>query len=107
MKRSCLAVVAAIVLLTPISAIGAERAQPAFPVKLVDVAVIRPLAMVGSIASSALAVGLSPLTWMTGVGDESVHYLVAAPWRFTAHRYPGEFADYKDGRSATGMSLHP
>jgi hypothetical protein len=75
---------------------------PAFGTKVVDVVLIRPVTMVGSIASTALAVGLSPITWMTGVGDESVEYMVVAPWRFTAHRYPGKFSSYKDGRSATG-----
>jgi hypothetical protein len=37
------------------------------------------------------------------MGDESVDYMVVAPWRYTAFRYPGEFSSYKDGRNATGQ----
>jgi hypothetical protein len=94
------------VLIIPITAVSAESSEPAFATKLFDVALVRPVAMVGAIVSSALAVGISPITWMTGTGDASVDYLVAAPWRFTAHRYPGEFAEYRDRRSATGRMLH-
>ena len=102
MKRSfaALAVVAAPTM--PLTASAMDGYGPPFGSKFVDVALVRPLTMVGSIASTALAVGLSPLTWMTGMGDESVDFMVVAPWRFTAYRYPGEFSSYKDGRNATG-----
>jgi hypothetical protein len=107
MKRSYVAFAVAVTLLLMLPAISAARAEPAFATKVVDVALVRPVAMVGSLASTALAVGLSPLTWMTGVGDASVDYLVAAPWRFTAHRDPGEFAEYRDGRNVLGYQTHP
>ncbi|MBW2424580.1 MAG: hypothetical protein JRG86_10045 [Deltaproteobacteria bacterium] len=105
MKRLCVVFAVAVVLTMPMTAMSAERSEPAFATKVVDVALVRPLAMVGSIVTSAIAVGISPITWMTGTGDASVDYLVSAPWRFTAHRYPGEFAEYKDRRSATGRVL--
>jgi hypothetical protein len=102
MKRSFAALAVAAALTMPLTATALEGSWPTFGSKFVDVALVRPLTMAGSIASTALAVGLSPLTWMTGVGDESIDYLVVAPWRFTAYRYPGRFSSYKDGRSATG-----
>jgi hypothetical protein len=102
MKHSFAALAVAAALTMPITATALEGYGPPFGSKFVDVALVRPLTMVGSIASTALAVGLSPLTWMTGVGDESIEYMVVAPWRFTAYRYPGRFSTYKDGRSATG-----
>jgi hypothetical protein len=106
MKHSCIALAVAAMLLLPLTATALEGPRgPAFGLRFVDVVFVRPVMMVGSLASTALAIGLSPLTWMTGVGDESVEYMVVAPWRFTAHRYPGEFAYYKDGRSATGRAL--
>ena len=107
MKRSCVAFVMIAALMMPVTAMGSNASEPAVGTKILDVVVVRPLAMVGSIASTGIAIGLSPLTLMTGMGDESVEYLVAAPWRFTAHRYPGEFAEYKDGRTATGRTTHP
>jgi hypothetical protein len=102
MKRPFAALAVTAALMMPLTAAALEGYGPPIGSKIVDVALVRPLTMVGSIASTALAVGLSPLTWMTGVGDESVDYMVVAPWRFTAHRYPGKFSSYKDGLSATG-----
>jgi hypothetical protein len=102
MKRPFAALAVAAALMMPLTATALEGYGPPIGSKIFDVALVRPLTMVGSIASTALAVGLSPLTWMTGVGDESVDYMVVAPWRFTAHRYPGKFSSYKDGLSATG-----
>jgi hypothetical protein len=102
MKRSFAALTVAAALMMPLTATALDGYGPPFGSKLVDVALVRPLTMVGSIASTALAIGLSPLTWMTGVGDESVDYMVVAPWRFTAYRYPGRYSSYKDGRNATG-----
>jgi hypothetical protein len=102
MKRSIAALAVAAALMLPFTATAAEGYGPPFGSKFVDVALVRPLTMVGSLASTAIAIGLSPLTWMTGVGDESIEYMVVAPWRFTAFRYPGKFSSYKDGRSVTG-----
>lgn len=106
MKRlSVVLALSAAILSTPSLATASEASEPAFGTKLADVALVRPITMVGSLVSTVVAVGISPLTWMTGMGGESVDYMIAAPWRFTAGRYPGEFSDYKDGRSLTGKVI--
>lgn len=104
MKRSSVVLAVAVLLLiaSPVSASAAAGSDAPFAQKLLDVALVRPITMVGAFASTALCVGLSPLTFFTGVGVASVDYLVAAPWRFTAGRYPGDFGGYIDGRTATG-----
>ena len=106
MKRSsvALAVVVLLLLAAPVSAQASEASEAPFAQKLLDVALVRPITMVGAFASTALCVGLSPLTYFTGVGVASVDYLVVAPWRFTAARYPGEFDGYVDGRDVMGQS---
>jgi len=106
MKRSSvILVVAALLLLTsPVLAKASSRSEAPFAQKLLDVALVRPVTLVGSLTSTALCVGLSPLTWLLGpgVGVPSVDYLVVVPWRFTAGRYAGDFRNYIDGRTATG-----
>jgi len=105
MRRLGFLVVALVLSLSPLTSAAADHGEPAFATKVADVALVRPVSMVGSIITSAVAVGLSPITWMTGTGDGSIDYLIAAPWRFTAHRDPGVFARYRDGHSATGRLI--
>jgi hypothetical protein len=106
MKHFCVAIAIAVATAAlPHSAAALEGPGPPFGKRFVDVVLVRPMTMVGSIASTVLCVGLSPLTWMTGVGDESVEYLVEAPWRFTAYRDPGDYRRYKDGRNVTGRVM--
>ena len=95
------AVLALFTLASPVPASAVE--EPHFAMKLLDVALVRPPSMVGALASTVLCVGLAPLTHLLGVGDASVYYMVAAPWRFTAARNPGDFGNYVDGRSVTGL----
>ena len=61
MKRSCLALAVAAVISMPFTAVGSEGSEPAFGTKLVDIVIVRPVTIVGSIASTAFAIGCRPL----------------------------------------------
>ena len=104
MKRSSVVVAVLALLILASSVPASALEEPPLAKKLLDVALVRPVSMVGAFASTALCVVLSPLTYLTGVGNASVYYMVAAPWRFTAARNPGDFHNYVDGRSVTGRS---
>ena len=80
-------------------------AEPSGGVKALDVLLVRPLSLVGSVISTGLFVGTLPLTAPTGVSEEAAYAMVAAPWRFTGGRHIGEWDRYKDGRDIRGWSL--
>lgn len=91
-------------LLFSFSALPAHAATPRPDVgmAIVDVLLVRPLCVVGSLVTTALSLGTLPITVPTGVGDESAVYLIHAPWRFTAGRVPGDFDSYEDGGDILG-----
>jgi hypothetical protein len=68
--------------------------------KIVDVLLVRPPMVLVSLASNAFWLGTLPITFPTGVSDESLGLFVVAPWRFTVARYPGRFNSYEDGGNA-------
>ena len=86
----------------PASASGHDAPDPRWATKTLDVAIVRPVSLVVSLVSTGLFLGTLPLTFPTGVGDESAYLLVAAPWRYTAGRYLGDFRHYQDGRDLFG-----
>jgi len=47
--------------------------------------------------------GLLPITFLSGVGDESACVLLAAPRRFTAARDIGDFSGCRDDLNAYGV----
>jgi hypothetical protein len=99
MRRLALAVVLFAFVAVPVQA---ETPRPGVGMIVLDVAVVRPLSVVGSLASTALSIGTLPITFPIGVADESTIFLIHAPWRFTAARVPGSFSDYEDGGDVLG-----
>lgn len=105
MKRSICALVAGLALLaapTPALALPPPDRGAGFGMKFVDVVLVRPFTMVGSLAGSGLFLATLPLTFFTGVANGAAEYVMVAPWRFTTARFPGEFDRYKDGRNVLG-----
>jgi hypothetical protein len=109
MKRIgiALALVGALLIITPNAAlaIAPERPRTNFGLKLLDVALVRPLSLVGSIASTAVGLAGAMITFPMGLADEVVTYTVIAPWRFTNTRYIGDFRYYEDGGTITGANI--
>ena len=71
---------------------------PTTGTKVLDIFLVRPLSMVGAFASTGLFLGTLPVTFFTGISEDSVNLLVLAPWRFTSARPIGVYDRYKDGR---------
>jgi len=88
-------------------AMGPRRTGPPVGSQVLDVALVRPLAMVGAWVSSGVFFATLPLTFFTGVGTQSARYLVVTPWRFTLGRPVGDFDRYIDGRSLTDRAIRP
>lgn len=89
--------------LAPLPAAAAGPARTSVGMKVLDVALVRPLSAVGSVASTALFLGTLPVTFLTGISDPSAYLFVIAPWRFTSSRYVGEFEAYRDGGDIFGV----
>jgi hypothetical protein len=77
-------------------------AEPSGGTKALDVLVVRPLSLVGSLISTGLFIGTLPVTAPTGVSQEAAYLMVAAPWRFTGGRHIGEWDRYRDGLDIRG-----
>ena len=102
-----LALAAALLLASPdmASAIGPERREAHFGMKLLDATLVRPLSLVGAIASTGLGLCLIPIVWPMGLADEVVPVAIVRPWRFTANRHLGDFRSYEDGGTADGFGI--
>ena len=85
---------------TPDVALARAEAPPGTASKVLDVAFVRPLCMIGSWVTTGIFLGTLPITFMTGVSEGAADVLVLAPWRFTSARYAGDFERYKDGLDA-------
>ncbi|MCP4002613.1 MAG: hypothetical protein GY725_00320 [bacterium] len=87
------ALIVALVSATPASANSSYHSGcGASPVmKVIDVALVRPPALVGAVASSGVWIALSPLLKMIGVADSLGHHMVVRPWQFTGGRHAGCF----------------
>jgi hypothetical protein len=107
MKRIALALIVVLLLALPgaAAAVGPEHPHRPVGLKILDAAVVRPLAMVGSIGSTALCLGIMPITFPIGLARDTVPYMIVAPWRFTHNRYLGDFRNYEDGGTATGFGI--
>ena len=76
--------------------------KPSTALKILDLFFIRPILCVPlASASTAIHIGLSPLTYLSGIGEQSARVLVEAPWRYTNKRLWGDFGHYKDGYPIT------
>jgi hypothetical protein len=109
MKRIgiAMALVGALLVVSPNTAlaIAPERPHINFGLKLLDVALVRPISLVGAIASTAVGLAGAMLTFPMGLADEVVTYTIIAPWRFTNTRYIGDFRYYEDGGTITGANI--
>jgi hypothetical protein len=81
----------------------ATQEGPSVGAKIADVALVRPVCLVGSTISTAAYLVISPLVYAMGLGEPTVRAMVEAPWRFTASRRVGEFDHYKDEQPITGV----
>jgi hypothetical protein len=87
----------------PKSGQQATQQGPSTGAKIADVALVRPVCVVGSTISTAAYLVISPLAYIMGLGEPAARAMVEAPWRFTASRYVGEFDHYRDERPITGV----
>ena len=86
---------------------GTTKEGPSVGAQIADVALVRPVCLVGSTISTAAYLVISPITFLMGLGEPTARAMVEAPWRFTASRKVGEFNHYKDDRPITGVwDLH-
>lgn len=81
----------------------ATQNGPSVGAKIADVALVRPVCMVGSTISTAAYLVISPFAYVMGLGEPAARVMVEGPWRFTSSRYIGEFNHYKDERPVTGV----
>ncbi len=72
----------------------AAKAETNVPLAIVDVALVRPVMMVVSIASTAVYTGLSVPFYMMGVSEGAARVMVERPWWFTGGRPVGDFTHY-------------
>ena len=79
-----------------------EWVEPGWAEQLADAVLVRPLAMVGALASTGVFLGTLPLTFPMGIGDECAHVLMEGPWRFASGRVLGDVRRYNDGRNWLG-----
>jgi hypothetical protein len=71
--------------------------SPSVGAKFADLLLLRPLFLVGSVASTGLCIAVSVPATLMGAGEPVGQALFVAPWRYTADRELGEFCNYKDG----------
>jgi hypothetical protein len=76
--------------------------EPGWAEQVADAVLVRPLALVGALASTGVFLGTLPLTFPMGIGDDCAHALVAGPWRFASGRVLGDLRRYNDGRNWLG-----
>lgn len=79
-----------------------EWVEPGWSDQLADAVLVRPLALLGALASTGVFVATLPLTFPMGIGDECAHVLMEAPWRFSSGRVLGDLRRYNDGRNWLG-----
>ena len=84
------------------NATSQEWVEPGWPDQVADAVLVRPLAMVGALASTGLFLGTLPLSFPMGIGDECAHVLMEGPWRFASGRVLGDLRRYNDGRNWLG-----
>ena len=78
-----------------------NRESPSVGLKIIDLFIVRPPCVPIAIISTAIHIGFSPLTYLTGIGEQSARVLVEAPWRFIGERRWGYSNQYKDGKPIT------
>lgn len=70
------------------------KADTNVPLAVVDIALVRPVAMVVSTASTAVFTGLAVPLYMMGISEGAARVMIEKPWWFTAGRPPGDFVNY-------------
>jgi len=80
-----------------------DQKGPSVGMQILDVALVRPLCVVGSTVSTATYIAISPLVFVMGLGEPAARVMVEAPWRFTAFRYVGDFSHYRDEQPIMGV----
>lgn len=72
--------------------------SPPAGLMVLDGLILRPVFVGLSAASTAIYIGLSPVLYMTGIGEPIARAMVETPWRYTAGRPLGDFTgNQKDG----------
>ena len=104
MKQFTVAIVALMFVLASPASASPKRAdvRGSWGLKILDVGLVRPVGIATSLASTALDIGLLPITLPEGIAPGLADYMVEAPWRFTTYRYVGHFNAYRDGADILG-----
>ena len=84
--------------------VGYDRG-PNVALKILDLALVRPIGVVVSVVSTTLYTAITPLTYPMGVSHDLFSRMVEFPWRFTSTRYYGNFSEYRDHKSAFGHEI--
>ena len=98
----CTLVLAGLGLARDAQATSHEWVEPAWTGQVADAVLVRPLALVGALASTGVFLGTLPLSFPMGIGDECAHVLMEGPWRFASGRVLGSLRRYNDGRNWLG-----
>ena len=69
----------------------AAKAETNVPLAVVDIALVRPVGVVVSLASTAVYTGLAVPLYMMGIAEPAAYLMIEEPWKFTAGRDPGDF----------------
>ncbi|MEN8184066.1 MAG: hypothetical protein ABFS46_16180 [Myxococcota bacterium] len=78
-----------------VGAPGAASAEDAnLGLAILDAAIVRPVAVVVSLASTGLYTGLAVPFYLMGVGEPTARAMIETPWWFTAGRPVGRFGTY-------------
>ena len=100
----CAVITVATLLIAPVAMADERAAQHngSIGMQILDLALVRPVAIAVAAASTTLYVGTLPLTYPIGIAGDVAPYMVMAPWRFMSTRYFGNFSEYRDHRSIEG-----
>ena len=69
----------------------AAKAETNVPLAILDIALVRPIGVVVSTASTAVYTGLAVPFFLMGIHEPAAYLMIEDPWEFTAGRDPGEF----------------
>jgi len=98
-KRLCV-ILAVVFIFSFTCSVMAE--EPSVGAKVADMLLVRPISLVGATISSAAYLVLAVPFAIMETDETASTIMVDAPWRFTTQRYLGDFSNYKDRGGIAG-----
>jgi hypothetical protein len=92
-KRLCV-ILAVVFIFSFTCAVMAE--EPSVGAKVADMLLVRPISLVGATISTGAYLVMSVPLAIMHTDETASTIMVEAPWRFTNQRYLGDFSHYKD-----------